>query len=228
MTQFNSYKHRPSVYFIICLGILLTFTNCKDTNNRKQSGINTVERLEIFGVKPEIKEKDTLLYVEQLVKSGEKEASKTYFDQSNVEVGKETYLYEAEATLPYGSNYTGPDGKNLSYYRYVYNGQNQKVMMVAFDGQNDAILRYERYQYDANGHLTVKEISDANLQPNRNYIFENDKYGNVNSMTILGENADTIAIETYKTTKYDDQQTWVEKWGFIDDLPKTYYIKSIK
>jgi len=225
MTQSKVYKYSAAKYLLLLTIVVTSMMSWKDAIPTAKT---TTERLDIFGVKPDKKEKDSLLYVELLDKSGDKELTKIYYDKSNTEVGKETYLYQNDTALPYGSSYTGPDGKILSYYRYVYNAHGQKVLLAAFDAADDSILRYERYSYDANGHLAIKEISDASLKPNRQFIFENDKFGNINTMTILGENADTIAVETYKTTKMDDKQRWVEKWGFIDDNPKTFHIKSIK
>ena len=220
------------MYRILSLLTVLLFIGCKEspTPSPDKKTSYSSESIEIYRAVPDGQgyKYDSLLYVEQnfFDKSIKKESHFLNPDKSLK--GKELFVFKDRDTVPYRSDYSDQDGNLLSYYAFVYDKNNRKISSAAFDGNTNDALRFERYIYDKNGHLSEKTIVDSDFNPSRKYIFVNDLYGNVTSMYILNEAQDTIGTEVYKIMQYTNDKRWTEKWGFINNVPKTFYKRTFE
>lgn len=171
---------------------------------------------------------DSLLYVEMNFFDQNQKTETHFLNPDKSLKGKEMYQFKDRDTVPFRSDYLDKDGKLMSYYSFIYDKKNRKISSAAFDGNTDDALRFERYKYDKNGHLSEKTIVDGEFDPSRKFVFINDLYGNVTTMYILNESNDTIGTEVYKIMQYTADKKWTEKWGFINDIPKTYYKRTFE
>jgi len=187
-----------------------------------------ISTLEIYTVQTngETYAPDTMAYYETTHKENSM-IQKIEFYYSNGKLkGIEKYQYKDEDNLPDESKYYGPDDKLLSYYVLSYDKKGNKVMSAAYDASNDELLRRETFDYDANGYMTAKRIKNANDVTQRIYTFENDEKGNELSMKVANTDGSLVASETYQITKLDKDGKWIEKYGIINDVPKTFHVKK--
>lgn len=214
---------KVSWFCIICISLW----SCKDEGSAHQ-GTHSNSKTEIIKIYNAIQDGSgykhgDLLYVEKNIWNKGQKSETHYLNPDNSLKGKEIQKFIGNDTLSSGADYFDSTGKLLSYYRFIYDNSGKKTSSEAFDGSTNEVLRFEKYTYDHNGFLASKTIVDQNFYPSRKYVFTNDFYGNVTEMFILNENQDTIGKETYKIMQYDDEKQWLEKWGFVNDTPKTYY-----
>ncbi|MFZ1751754.1 MAG: hypothetical protein WAU01_16255 [Saprospiraceae bacterium] len=210
--------------FTISIILILALLGCKNEQSK------TLEKIEIYNTKGDgtNREKGQLMYKEITHMNGIKKEYTEYFNEDGTSRGKEVFIYEGASAMPEGSEYFDPANTLLSYYKYVYNNKDLKVNAIAFEGKTDEKLRIESYDYDPAGHMIKKEIKDAANLTDRIYIFANDHDGNQTEMTIIDQAGDTIAVEKYQITQKDDQNKWIEKWGFVNGTPKTFHKRMIE
>jgi hypothetical protein len=185
------------------------------------------EMLSIYTTKQDQKGyvKDSLIYQESILYQGDKKVLTTYFDSKSRKYGFESFIYDNRGAI-IQADYKDSKDSILSYYKYICDSKGKQISSTAFDASNDQPLRTENYEYDFNNKLKVKEIFNTENILQRRYTFENDSNGLPNTMYVTDHQGDTIATEVYKYTKYDDKKRWTEKWGFVNDIPKTYYQRS--
>lgn len=158
-----------------------------------------------------------------------------YYDKDNVLTQQDFYdkennlkgtEYIDRTKTEKRSTYYSTDSTLLSYYNLVYEFD---VLMLksAFDGATDQFLRAEQYKYDDDGNRKEKMILDEQGKISRVYKFAHDEYGNESGFSGFDENGEIFLLETYKITKKDDQNRWVEKWGYRDNVPYTFYKRQI-
>lgn len=151
---------------------------------------------------------------------------KTYFNQDQSVKGKDVYQFEKDKKLPIGSKFYGPNGDLLSTYKYSY-VDTLKSFAHAYQGDTDELLRIEGFQYDNKGNMVRKVIYNDKEVVQRSFLFGHDKYGNEIKMVMTDENDKQILSETYKIVTVDEQNRWVEKYGYVNDNaePSTFYNK---
>jgi hypothetical protein len=211
-------------YLLCTLAFGVIVSSCQ---NKKSTASTYTERLEIYDAKGDSSgyTKHALVYIEIATYVDSIKSKTEFLNPDNTSKGKELVTMNKDGQ-PEGSEYYGANDTLLSYYKFVYDNNGKKVSSTAFDAANNEVLRMEKYAYDGNNFLSQKDIFDANNVLNRRYIFTNDIYGNLTQMSILNGNLEEIAIETYKIIQYDDQKKWTQKWGFINDEPKTYHQRT--
>lgn len=212
---------RKSIITFVAL-LYIALVSCK-----KDSKID-IDTLEIYTVQTDGENfaPDTLAYYETSHKSDNMiQKIEYYYSNGNLK-GIEKYHYKGTDTLPYESKYYGPDDKLLSYYVLSYDKKGNKVMSAAYDAANDELLRRETFDHDNNGHIKAKRIKNANDETQRIYTFTRDDKGNELTMVVEDANGALVAAERYQITKLDAQGKWVEKYGIVNDVPKTFHVKK--
>lgn len=194
-------------------------------NKESQKDIGT---LEIYTVQTDGENfaPDTLAYYETTHKTDNMIQKIEYYYSSGNLKGIEKYHYKNSDTLPYESKYYGPDDKLLSYYVLSYDKKGNKVMSAAYDGANDELLRRETFDYDNGGNITAKRIKNANDETQRIYSFTRDAKGNELTMNVKDTDGTIVATERYQITKQDANGKWIEKYGIVNDVPKTFHVKK--
>jgi hypothetical protein len=185
------------------------------------------ETLEIYAATNDGKgyAQDSLLYKEVTTYKAGKKSTITYYDKNLSIKGIEHVKYDANG-VESGLDYVDNNAQLMSYYKHTTDQKGLKVSSTAFEGKTHEVLRIEQYQYDDNNKLKIKDLLSSELVIQRRYNYNNDAQGDVVGMTIQDAKGDTIAVEHYKITKYDDQKRWIEKWGFINDAPKTMHRRT--
>lgn len=217
--------------FCLLLGLtmmsLLAIISCKEKSLTLDKNDTNTESLEIFTAKSDGKGyiKDSLIYKEVTSYQKGNKISTTYFEANGNKYGIESFKYDDNGGLLH-ADYKDAKDSLLSYYKYICDNKGTQVSSTAFDASNDQALRIEKYGHDSNNKLMLKEIYSTNNVLQRRYTFENDTEGLAQVMYVVGAVGDTIAIETYKYTKYDNKKRWTEKWGFVNDQPKTCYLRT--
>lgn len=209
-----------SILTIAMLSILLYA--CKNDSKVE------VDTLEIYTVKTNGTdfEPDTLAFYETThTYQGMIQKIEYYHSNGNLK-GIEKYHYKSSDTLAHESKYYGPDDKLLSYYILSYDKKGNKVMSAAYDASNDELLRRETFDYDNDGNVKVKRIKNANDETQRIYKFTRDAKGNEIAMSVEDTDGSLIAQERYQITLVDEKGKWIEKYGIINDVPKTFHIKK--
>lgn len=208
--------------------LVMAILTCLIALSCKKDVKRDVSTLEIYTVKTngENFAPDTLAYYETTHKEdGMIQKIEFYHSNGNLK-GIEKYHYKDSDNLPDESKYYGPDDKLLSYYVLSYDKKGNKVMSAAYDASNDELLRRETFDYDANGYMTAKRIKNANDETQRIYTFVNDAKGNELSMRVENTDGSLVALERYQITKQDKEGKWIEKYGIINDVPKTFHVKK--
>lgn len=169
-----------------------------------------------------------LLYLDSVVYQSEFLPKVKYvFNKEGDEVGHEVYpIALKEGKIQ--SEYLSASGEKLSYYDYTINSDLKKVKSEAYDASNDELLRYEEMDYDNKGHLYTRKIFTSAGQLATSYSFIYDGYGNEIRKITQHLLRDTIITEESRITKYFDDKSWKEKWGFINDKPIAYYKRTLK
>lgn len=199
---------------------LLVFFSCK-----KDTNVASTEVLEVYGTldNGEGYSRGDLLHFDSKHYLNGKHIETIYYEGNGEAKGREIFIYEGENSLPSGAEYRDPDSNLLSRYIFEYNSDGEKVKTLAYDGSTGELLRVETFEYHE-GKRIRKDIRDQNELIQRSFIFGFDQYGNETEMMVLGTGGDTIAVETYQITLADENNHWIEKWGFLNDVPSTYQI----
>ena len=211
---------REIIAFVAVLCIALV--SCKKDSK------NDINTLEIYTVQTngENYAPDTLAYYETTHKADNMiQKTEYYYSNGNLK-GIEKYHYKNADTLPYESKYYAPDDKLLSYYVLSYDKKGNKVMSAAYDASNDELLRRETFDYDNGGNITAKRIKNADDETQRIYRFTRDAKGNELTMNVENIDGSLVAAERYQITKLDANGKWVEKYGIVNDVPKTFHVKK--
>lgn len=137
--------------------------------------------------------------------------------------GKEVFIYEGSESTPSGSEYYDSYNNLLSHYKFTYDEEGNKTRSQAYEGESDDLLRIETFLYD-NGNRITKEIRDNNNVIQRSFHFIFDAYGNEIEMKVIEGDGNIIATEKYEITEIYPDNTWREKWGFVNDVPTTYQV----
>ena len=194
----------------------------------KKGSTKDISTLEIYTVQTDGENfaPDTLAYYETTHKTDNMiQKIEYYYSNGNLK-GIEKYHYKDSDTLPYESKYYGPDDKQLSYYLLSYDKKGNKVMSAAYDASNDELLRRETFDYDNGGNITAKRIKNANDETQRIYTFTRDAKGNELTMNVENIDGSLVAAERYQITKIDGNGQWIEKYGIVNDVPKTFHVKK--
>lgn len=194
----------------------------------QKESITDISTLEIYTVQTngENFAPDTLAYYETTHKEDRMiQKIEYYYSNGNLK-GIEKYQYKNADTLPYESKYYAPDDKLLSYYVLSYDKKGNKVMSAAYDAANDELLRRETFDYDMSGNITAKRIKNANDETQRIYTFTRDDKGNELTMNVENTDGTLVAAERYQITKLDPNGKWIEKYGIVNDIPKTFHVKK--
>lgn len=201
---------------------ILLFISCKSDIKKE------VSTLEIYTVKTdgETYAPDTLAFYETThTENGKIQKIEFYHSNGNLK-GIEKYHYKNSEEFPFESKYYGADDKLLSYYLLSYDKKGNKVMTAAYDASNDELLRRETFDYDANGFMVTKRIKNSNDETQRIYSFVNDEKGNELSMNVENTDGSLVASERYQLTNLDSEGKWIEKYGIVNDIPKTFHVKK--
>lgn len=209
-------------HFIACLAILTLMISCNKKVDKQ------ADTLEIYTVKTDGTNyaPDTMTYYQTThTENGKIQKIEFYHSNGNLK-GIEKYHYVDGQEQPNESKYYGPDDKLLSYYVLSYDKNGNKVMAAAYDGSNDQLLRRETFDYDDKGNVLTKRIKNALDVTQRIYSFKRDAKGNETSMVVSDPQGEIIANERYKITKVDTAGLWIEKYGIVNDVPKTFHVKK--
>jgi hypothetical protein len=212
-----------SLIILTALISSITLTSCKD---QKIEGSRT-EMLEIYDTvnEGEAFSKGKLQHYESKSYNGDKHMETMFYTAGGEAEGRQQFLYKDGEDQPYRSEYFSPAGDLMSYYLYTYDNDWNQQEIKAYDGQTDELLRIETFKY--NGDLrTRRDIRNSNNVIQRSFHFEFDQYGNEAEMIVTEATGDTLAIETYQITLMNAENQWIEKWGFVNDVPSTYQVKK--
>ena len=206
---------------LVFLSTIVLFFSC----STKESVKPVTEILEVYGTKDdgtgyvrgEMKHYESKHYSKGLHKE-------TLFYEANGELkGKELFLYNGSESMPSGSEYYDGYNNLLSYYKITYDKEGNKTRSEAYEGESDELLRIETFSYE-DGNRKSKEIRDNNNRIQRSFHFTFDKYGNEIEMKVIEGDGNVIATEKYEITEIYADNTWREKWGFVNDVPTTFQI----
>ena len=199
--------------------ILITFAACK---NEIKNSSSFKENIEIYSVKENVdgSAKGDMIYKEMTsYKLKDAPESRTYFEKDGSVKGIEKYEYDTKSIVPVGSKYYDQNDSLLSTYKFI-NEDNLKKKVICTEAATNEIIRLEEYEYNAQGHRTQQTIKEGNGTVNRVYKFNVDQDGNDTAMTVFdGKNTQLYQIE-YVITKKDDQNRWIELWGFRNKNPE--------
>ncbi len=125
------------------------------------------------------------------------------------------------------SNYFDEAENVLAMYALEYNDHGV-VTKTGYDGQTKEHLRTEKYQYNVKGELIQKSILDASGNVRRIYNMRYDEYGNEISL----ETSETVSgpkqSETYEITELDNNNAWLQKWGYVNNEINSFHRRSFK
>jgi len=212
---------RRGIIALVALICIVTISCKKDTKRE-------ISTLEIYTVQTDGENyaPDTMAYYETTHKKNGMIQKIEFYHSNGKLKGIEKYQYKDSDNLPDESKYYGPDDKLLSYYVLSYDKKGNKVMSAAYDASNDELLRRETFDYDENGFMTAKRIKNANDETQRIYTFQNDDKGNELFMTVTNTDGSLVAQERYQITNQDKEGKWIEKYGIVNDVPKTFHVKK--
>jgi hypothetical protein len=194
--------------------------SCKNKNG-SQNRFDTTEIYDTKGSGNSI-EANALQYYETSEYKGNRKIIATYYNTDGSVKGKEKFENFINDSLPSSSSYYDADNKKMSYYKFVYNDQGEKIATFAFDASNHELLKVERFYYKE-GRLVNKVIHTSTLRKEKTIQFAYDQYGNESAMQVLNEKDSIIVNENYTISKKDDKNLWVERWGSVNGKPVTYY-----
>ncbi len=139
--------------------------------------------------------------------------------------GVERFQVKMLNNTPEKSEFFDGQDSLLSYYKMLYEGENL-IRKIGFDASNDAMLRIEEFEYDADGNRITKYLRSSDNFLQREYNFTFDEFGNEKSVTTKDGSGKIIVEEYFNISQKDKEGNWLEKWGFVNDKPVRYYIKS--
>jgi len=122
------------------------------------------------------------------------------------------------------SNYYSPDSNLLAIYHLTYSPNSELIVKKeGFDGQSKELLRVENFTYDLKtAAINSKTIHDASGQMVRGFVMTLDDKGNETEVKILNPDGNQVAKETYQIAKSDTEGKWLERWGKVNDVTKTF------
>jgi len=125
------------------------------------------------------------------------------------------------------SNYYNMDSTILAIYHIELDGINE-ISRQGYDGQTKEHLRTEIYTYDSAGNRTGKEIRTKAGDLSRKFVFSYDSDRNQTGLSILNQMNEVLREEKYQVLKRDEQNRWLEKWGYLDDKPNSFHRRILK
>lgn len=212
----------------VLLFAALCFASCKTEVTKKLKAEINLERWTVVGDSSAY-EKGDIQYLETTL-FNEKEEIKAvaYYDNNKQLTATEEKLFDKNTGKLIGARFKDSKDSLLSYYTYKLNGDGLNTLSKAFDASTDQLLRQEEFKYNSRGHVISKTILDARGLPMRVFEFTVDKLGNEMEVRVLNPDNSPILVETFKITKTDGQNNWIEKWGFVNDQPFSYLAREIK
>lgn len=168
-----------------------------------------------------------LQYKEHVEYRGEQEFGTIYYNPDGSVRGKTVMIYEEDKIKPVGYQYFDANDSLLVFYQYGYGEKGQHISTHAFQAGNNELLRIEAFSYDDNGNIKAKEIRNADNIAQKTFAFTYDDHGNEKSMIIDNGPAKGLQQYNYRVTKMDDDKKWLEKWGFVNDEPKTFHTRKV-
>ena len=124
------------------------------------------------------------------------------------------------------SNYYDSDSTILAIYHIDLNGKNE-VSRKGYDGFTKEHLRSERYTYDASGNRITKEILTTEDVVTRKFAFTYDAHGNQTGHSVMNTRGKVLNEEKYEIVKRDDENKWLEKWGYINGKPRSFHRRKV-
>ncbi|WP_235295888.1 hypothetical protein [Portibacter marinus] len=202
--------------------------SCKNEEDPKSYLIK--EKNQVWSVKEVDGEfsKDQLTYLETYeYDSDGNEIGHLIYNTDGELNGKELSVFDDNHTRPIGTRYYTPQDSLLSYYHLTYNEKGEKITRKGFDAATDELLRIERFSYDDKGNMIRKEIRTHEDQLLASYVFKYDEFGNKTDMASYnGEGIERVR-EIYKITKRDNENQWLENWGWQGERPVTFRTREL-
>lgn len=140
---------------------------------------------------------------------------------------KDKNIFKKGQKYPVGSQYLDKNNKPLSIYEYEFNNGLKKESR-AFEVATKELLRVERYDYDENQNLIQKDILNVARDTLRTFKYTYDANGNEEKVEVLDENKKILLTELFNIKKLDKHNAWTEKWGFVNDKPFSYRVRTIR
>jgi len=193
-----------------------------------QDRVYTEEIMEIHTVDAGEKENKigALLFSEsELYSPDNKLEQKFQYNSDKSLKGVERFQVKKLNNTPERSAFYDGQDSLLSYYKMLYK-DDKLIRKIGFDAANDAMLRIEEFDYDTDGNRIAKYLRSSDNFLQREYNFTFDKDGNEKSVTTKDGSGKIVMQEYFNITEKDKEGNWLEKWGFVDDKPVRYYIKS--
>ncbi len=209
-------------YIMLTTMVLLSLLACRDGQV-----LTKVESLEIFKVEGNEanKKPSELTYKEVKFYNDDNFLyQQHYYSVDNKLKGFEVIKKDGNKAV---SNYYALDSTILAIYEIEFDGV-KEVSRKGYDGQSKEHLRTETYTYDANENRIGKEIYTSDGALTRIFGFTHDAYGNEIGFSIKDDSGKMLTQEEYKISKSDSQNRWIEKWGYVNDMPKTFHRRTLK
>lgn len=218
--------HIPNILLTLAILFSVGFSSCADTKVEKRT--ETLYAYEV-DVAAETYSAGRLRYMESEYYEGNRLMTKTYYNNDQSVKGIEKYTYTDTDSLPESSKYYDSDGGIMANYTFI-NKDGHQVQRNGYEANSKKLLRQERYQYDTAGRRVSKIIFDSENLKQRSFLFGHDKFGNETQMQVLDYKDEVIGGEEYEIKYIDEQNRWVEKWGYVgkEKYPKTFYRQSYK
>lgn len=212
---------------IFSLGTLYLFIACSPS--LVDNEVTKIIKTTVFSVEgSDTYQIDTVQYIEKELFDHRDVKLEHHFLRSDGTLkGKEVYEFNSGSKYAKSSNYTDEKGNSLSYYKFLYDGDGNRISSHGHDASNDELLRIERYKYDEAGNRIIKEIRDAKDVLNRTFQFTYDAEGTTKSMTVLSAEGKILLREDYKIIGRDKKtNVWVEMWGFRGSTPNSCKLRE--
>lgn len=206
--------------------VLLSLISCQEEKKVfikqvKNEVWSVVEENNEF-VKDAIRVRETYEYDENGLEIGH-----LLYDAKGDLTGKELAVFDKGSKMPVGTKYFAANDSLLSYYSLTYDDKDRKISRKGYDASNDELLRVEEFEYDAKDNVAVKKILNASNQVQRVFQFNYDAYGNETSLTVKDGNGLELFSEEFRIVKLDEEDNWIENWGWRNDSPVSYRTRSI-
>jgi len=208
--------------------IAIIFFSCTAILSCTQDQVYSEEIMEIHSVVEGQKENtigDLMFSESELYSPDNKLEQKIQYNKDKSIKGIEKFLVKKLNNTPEKSKFYDGRDSLLSYYKMLYDGD-KLTRKIGFDASDDAMLRIEEFEYDKDGNRIVKYLRSSDNFLQREYNFTFDENGNETSVTTKDGSGKIIIKEYFNISQKDKEGNWVEKWGFVDDKPVRYYIKS--
>lgn len=140
---------------------------------------------------------------------------------------KDKNIFKKGEKYPVGSQYLDANNKPLSIYEFEFDDGLKKEAR-AFEVATKELLRLERYNYDQFQNLIQKDILNITRDTVRTLKYSYDENGNEKKVEVYDNNKKMILAETFQIKKLDKNKAWTEKWGFVNDKPFSYRVRTIR